>query len=66
MAKEVQTVELIDITDAERTANYIKFQISQAEAMLEEHHRIGSRPFTIHHLVTWKRNLQSELDALTK
>lgn len=66
MANEVKNNELIDITDVERTENYIQFQISQAESMLEEHHRVGSRPFIFHHIVTWKKNLQSELDALRK
>ncbi len=64
---KVTTTEtrLADITDVERTVNYIKFQLSQVEAMLDQHSG-DDRKIVFVHLLEWKNNLKSELHDLTR
>lgn len=64
---KVTTTEtrLADISDVERTVNYIKFQLSQAEAMLDQHSG-DDRKIVFVHLLEWKNALKSELHDLTR
>ncbi|WOL22904.1 hypothetical protein [Escherichia phage vB_EcoM_JNE01] len=64
MAKETNA-QVLDVTDFDRTVNYIKFQISQAEEALAEFHGTGARPIRFAHLISWKKSLQEELKRLT-
>lgn len=65
MAKEVKT-QVQEVTDFDRTVNYIQFQISQAEEMLAPFHGTGAKPILFAHLVSWKKSLQDELFELRK
>lgn len=56
---------LADISDVERNVNYIKFQLSQAEAMLDKHSG-DDRKIVFVHLLEWKNSLKSELHELTR
>lgn len=64
---KVTTTEtrLADISDVERTTNYIKFQLSQVEAMLDQHSG-DDRKIVFVHLLEWKNSLKSELHDLTR
>ena len=65
---KVTTTEnrLADISDVERTINYIKFQLSQAEEMLDKHSGPDVQKITFVHLLEWKNELKSELHELTR
>ncbi|EHU8780985.1 hypothetical protein N0S44_000215 [Escherichia coli] len=65
MAKEI-TAQVLDITDFDRTVNYIQFQIHQAEEALAVFHGTGARPIRFAHLIAWKKSLQEELSELRK
>lgn len=65
MSKEVKA-QVQDVTEFDRTVNYIQFQISQAEEMLSAFHGTGAKPICFAHLVTWKKNLQDELHEMRK
>lgn len=55
------TTKLKDITDFDRTVNYIQFQIHQAEKALEKFHGTGVKAINFIHLIEWKKKLQAEL-----
>lgn len=64
MAKEQN--QIADITEFERTVNYIQFQLSQAEAMLSKFHGTEKPPICFAHLLAWKQSLHTELHELRK
>lgn len=55
-----------DISDLDRTVNYIKFQLAQAEEMLDQHSGADVKKITFVHLLEWKNELKSELHELTR
>lgn len=55
-----------DISDLDRTVNYIKFQLAQAEEMLDQHSGAEVKKITFVHLLEWKNELKSELHELTR
>lgn len=57
---------LADISDLDRTVNYIKFQLSQVEEMLDQHSGPDVKKITFVHLLEWKNELKSELHDLTR
>ncbi|AQW88966.1 hypothetical protein pEaSNUABM50_00449 [Erwinia phage pEa_SNUABM_50] len=57
MAKNTIT----DIGEVERTVNYIKFQISQADEQLAPFANSDKPKICYAHLLDWKKQLQSEL-----
>lgn len=65
---KVTTTEnrIADISDVERTVNYIKFQLSQVEQMLDQHSGPDVKKITFVHLLEWKNELKSELHDLTR
>ncbi len=65
MAQETKA-QVLDVTDFDRTVNYIQFQIHQAEEALAQFHGTGAKPIMFAHLITWKKNLQEELHELRK
>lgn len=65
MAQETKA-QVLDVTDFDRTVNYIQFQIHQAEEALAKFHGTGAKPIMFAHLITWKKNLQEELHELRK
>lgn len=62
MAKNIIT----DIGEVERTANYIQFQISQAEELLAPFANSDKPKICYAHLLEWKKTLQTELHELRK
>lgn len=58
--------KLKDITDFDRTVNYIQFQISQTEQALEKFHGTNAKPIMFAYLIEAKKSLQNELHALRK
>lgn len=67
MSKATTTeTRLADISDVERTVNYIKFQLSQAEEMLDQHSGTDVKKITFVHLLEWKNELKNELHELTR
>lgn len=67
MLKNTNTENTIaDISDFDRTANYIKFQIAQAEQMLDQHSGPDVKKIVFVHLLEWKNELKSELHDLTR
>lgn len=67
MAKNTNTENVIaDITDLDRTVNYIKFQLSQVEEMLDQHSGADVKKIVYVHLLEWKNELKSELHDLTR
>ncbi len=62
--KEVQEVH--EVTEVERTINYIQFQISQADEMLAPYANRDINAIHFVHLLAWKRSLQNELFELRK
>lgn len=61
-----KTNEIADITDFDRTVNYIQFQLSQAEAMLAKFHGTEKPKICFAHLIAWKQALLSELHEVRK
>lgn len=61
-----QENRIADITDFDRTVNYIQFQLSQADAMLAKFHGTEKQKICFAHLVAWKQSLQTELHELRK
>lgn len=57
---------IADISNVERTANYIKFQLSQVDEMLDGHSGADVKKITFVHLLEWKNSLKSELHDLTR
>lgn len=55
---------IADISEVERTVNYIKFQISQANEQLAPFANIDKPKICYAHLLDWKKKLQSELYEL--
>ena len=62
MSKNIIT----DIGEVERTANYIQFQISQADEQLAPFANSDKSKICYAHLLDWKRSLQNELHELRK
>lgn len=62
--KTVETA-VVDITETERLANYIRFQISQAEEILKPYVGSDKSSFKIYHIVNWRKQLIEELNTLT-
>lgn len=58
--------EVIEITDLDRTENYIQFQLSVVETELQDHYEAGNSPIHFVHLVKWKKSLEAELVELRK
>lgn len=63
MSKQNATVE---ITDLDRTMNYIQFQISQADEMLLPFAGTDTHKGRYWHILEWKKKLQSELSEVRK
>jgi hypothetical protein len=61
-----KTNEIADITEFDRTVNYIQFQLSQAETMLAKFHGTDKPKICFAHLIAWKQSLQTELHELRK
>jgi|AGFT01.1.fsa_nt_gi hypothetical protein len=66
MSNTKTETRLADISDLDRTVNYIKFQLSQVEAMLDQHSGPDVKKITFVHLLEWKNELKSELHDLTR
>ncbi|AZU98369.1 hypothetical protein BZF66_05285 [Salmonella enterica] len=67
MAKNTNTEHVIaDITDLDRTVNYIKFQLAQVEEMLDQHSGADVKKIVYVHLLEWKNELKNELHDLTR
>jgi hypothetical protein len=66
MTKELQADRIPDISDFERTVNYIQFQLSQVEGELSKFHGTNVSPIHFKHLAEWKQSLVSELHAVRK
>lgn len=60
------THEIADITEFDRTVNYIQFQLAQAEQMLSKYHGTDTKKIVFVHLLAWKQSLQTELHELRK
>ena len=54
----------VDITEIERTINYVQFQIHQANEMLAPFANADKSKICYVHLLDWKNELQEELHAL--
>ena len=67
MANELNhTAVIADISDVERTMNYIQFQLSQADAELATFAGTDAKKICYVHLLAWKQELQTELHELRK
>lgn len=67
MSKATTTeTRLADISDVERTVNYIKFQLAQVEEMLDQHSGADVKKIVYVHLLEWKNELKNELHDLTR
>lgn len=55
-----------DIDDAERTMNYIRFQIRSAEVVIEDLSAQGKHVSCYAHLLDWRRKLLTELNDMRK
>lgn len=60
MAKNTTT----DAGEIERTVNYIKFQISQADEQLAPYANSDKPKICYAHLLEWRKQLKSELDEI--
>lgn len=60
------TTEIADITEFDRTVNYIQFQLAQAEGMLAKFHGTDKPKICFAHLISWKQSLLAELHELRK
>lgn len=56
----------VEITDLDRTMNYVQFQIAQADDMLKPFVGTDTNKIYFYHLLAWKNKLQTELNELRK
>jgi superfamily II RNA helicase len=57
---------ITDISEVDRTVNYIQFQISQADELLAPFANSDKPKICYAHLLEWKKTLQSELHEIRK
>lgn len=55
-----------DISEFDRTINYVQFQLHQVEGMLSKFYGTDAHKSCYAHLVAWKQSLQNELYDLRK
>lgn len=57
---------ITDISEVDRTVNYIQFQISQADELLAPFANSDKPKICYAHLLEWKKTLQTELHEIRK